>query len=103
MPMMMGCKLYVDERLTKAGYSLLDARHLAVPYIDNRQTIRIEVHVTSCPHLQISRVASSARRHPRLFIEEALALVSLAHERQISSSRASRQSGLRPPFVRSAS
>jgi hypothetical protein len=49
MPLIAGCKLYVDEKYTIVGHSLEGVRRLAVPYIDNRQAIKIEIHITSLP------------------------------------------------------
>ena len=49
MPLITGCKLYVDEKYTTVGYSLEGVRRLAVPYIDNRQAIKLEICVASLP------------------------------------------------------
>jgi hypothetical protein len=49
MPLIMGCKLYVDEKVTTAAYSLEQARRLAVPYINNRQAIKLEISIASRP------------------------------------------------------
>lgn len=49
MPLMMDCKLYVDEKTTTAAYSLEHARRLALPYINNRQAIKLEICIASRP------------------------------------------------------
>ena len=49
MPLITGCKLYVDEESVTAAYSLEQARRLAIPYINKRQTIKIEIHIASLP------------------------------------------------------
>ncbi len=49
MPLTMGCKLYVDEKATTAAHSLEQARRLAVPYINKRQAIKLEICITSRP------------------------------------------------------
>jgi hypothetical protein len=49
MPLITGCKLYVDEKSTTVAYSLDQARRLALPYINNRQAIKLEIGVTSRP------------------------------------------------------
>jgi len=49
MPLITGCKLYVDEKSTTVAYSLDQARRLALPYINNRQAIKLEICVTSRP------------------------------------------------------
>jgi hypothetical protein len=49
MPLITGCRLYVDETLTTVGYSLEEARRLAVPYIHNRQALKLESCVASLP------------------------------------------------------
>jgi hypothetical protein len=49
MPLITGCKLYVDERSMAAAYSLEQARRLAIPYLANRRAIKIEIHVASLP------------------------------------------------------
>lgn len=37
MPLIAGCKLYVDEKSTSMACSLEQARRLAVPYVNKRQ------------------------------------------------------------------
>jgi hypothetical protein len=49
MPLITGCKLYVDGKSIVAAYSLEQARNLAFPYLDKRQSIKIEIHITSRP------------------------------------------------------
>ena len=49
MPLIMDCRLYVDEKAMTAAYSLEQARRLAVPYIINRQAIKLEICVASHP------------------------------------------------------
>jgi hypothetical protein len=49
MSLITGCKLYVDEKSTAAAFSLEQARHLAVPYLDKQRSIKIEIHITSRP------------------------------------------------------
>lgn len=49
MPLIEGAKLYVDEQYAAVGHSLDGVRRLAVPYIDKRQAIKIEIHITSLP------------------------------------------------------
>lgn len=49
MPLITGCKLYVDEKSTTMAYSLEQARRLALPYINKRQAIKLEVSVTAHP------------------------------------------------------
>lgn len=49
MPLIAGCKLHVDEKATTVAYSLEQARRLAIPYINNRQAIKLEICVTSRP------------------------------------------------------
>ncbi len=49
MPLIMGCKLYVDEKATAAAHSLEQARRLALPYIDKRQAITLEICIASRP------------------------------------------------------
>jgi len=49
MPLITGCRLYVDETSTTTAYSLDQARRLAVPFIKNRQAIKLEISVTSHP------------------------------------------------------
>ena len=49
MPLITGCKLYVDETLTTVVYSLEEARRLAVPYIHKRQVLKLESCVASLP------------------------------------------------------
>lgn len=49
MPLIAGCKVYVDEKSTVVTYSLDQARRLALPYINNRQAIKLEICVTSRP------------------------------------------------------
>jgi hypothetical protein len=49
MPSITGCNLYVDGKPTTVAYSLEQARRLAVPYFDNRQTIKVEICVASLP------------------------------------------------------
>jgi hypothetical protein len=49
MSLIMGCKLYVDEKATAAAYSLEQARRLALPYIDKRQAIKLEICIASRP------------------------------------------------------
>ena len=49
MPLITGCRLYVDETSTTTAYSLDQARRLAVPYINKRQAIKLEINVASHP------------------------------------------------------
>ena len=49
MPLITGCTLYVDEKSTTTAYSLEQARRLAVPYINKRQAIKLEISVTAHP------------------------------------------------------
>ncbi|MBK5103135.1 MAG: hypothetical protein MUP61_02105 [Burkholderiales bacterium] len=49
MPLITGCTLYVDERSTTTAYSLEQARRLAVPHINKRQAIKLEISVTAHP------------------------------------------------------
>jgi hypothetical protein len=49
MPLITGCTLYVDEESTTRAYSLDQARHLAVPYINKRRAIKLEINVASHP------------------------------------------------------
>ena len=49
MPLITGCKLYVDETVRTVGYSLEGVRRLAVPYMDNRRAIKIEIQIKSLP------------------------------------------------------
>jgi hypothetical protein len=49
MSLITGCKLYIDEKSTTTAYSLEQAHRLAVPYINNRQSIRLEIGVASRP------------------------------------------------------
>ncbi len=49
MPLITGCKLYVDEKSTTMAASLEQARRLAVPYINNRQAIKLEIGIASRP------------------------------------------------------
>ncbi|MBE0614619.1 MAG: hypothetical protein IH604_13195 [Burkholderiales bacterium] len=49
MPLITGCKLYIDEKSTTTAYSLEQARLLAIPYINNRQAIKLEISVTEHP------------------------------------------------------
>ncbi len=49
MPLITGCKLYVEEKSVAAAYSLEQARRLAIPYLDKQQAIKIEIHVASLP------------------------------------------------------
>lgn len=49
MSLIMGCKLYVDEKAIAAAYSLEQARRLALPYIDKRQAITLEICIDSRP------------------------------------------------------
>ena len=49
MPLITGCKLYVEEKSMAAAYSLEQARRLAIPYLNKRQAIKIEIHIESLP------------------------------------------------------
>ncbi len=49
MPLITGCKLYVDKNSTTVAYSLEHARRLALPFMQKRQAITIEIHVASLP------------------------------------------------------
>ena len=49
MPLITGCKLYVDKKSATVAYSLEHARRLALPYIHKRQAITIEICVASLP------------------------------------------------------
>lgn len=49
MPVTAGCKLYVDERLTAAGYSLEETRRRAAPYTHNRRALKIESFAGAAP------------------------------------------------------
>lgn len=49
MPLITGCKLYVDEKSTTMACSLQQARRLALPYINKRQAIKLEISVTAHP------------------------------------------------------
>ena len=49
MSLIMGCKLYVDEKLTTVGYSLEETRRRAAPYMHSRRALKIENHVASAP------------------------------------------------------
>ena len=49
MPLIKGCKLYVDEKLTTAGYSLDETRRRAAPYIHKRRALKIENSVVPAP------------------------------------------------------
>ena len=49
MPLITGCRLYVDRNSTAVAYSLEHARRLALPYIDKRQAREIEIGVASLP------------------------------------------------------
>jgi hypothetical protein len=49
MPLITGCKLYVDAKSMAAAYSLDQARQLALPYLDKRQSIKIEIQITARP------------------------------------------------------
>ena len=45
----MGCKLYVDEKLTTVGSSLEGARRLAAPYIPMLRALKIKICEGSAP------------------------------------------------------
>ena len=49
MPLITGCELYVDEKPTTVSYSLEGGRRLALPYIHNRQALKLESRVASLP------------------------------------------------------
>ncbi len=49
MPLIAGCTLYVDEKSMSRACTLDQARHLALPYINKRQAIKLEINVTSHP------------------------------------------------------
>ena len=49
MPLIAGCRLYVNEKSTTTAHSLELARRLAVPYIKKRQAIKLEISVTAHP------------------------------------------------------
>ena len=49
MPLIAGCKLYVDEKSTTTAFSLEQAHRLAAPYINKRQSVKLEIWVTSHP------------------------------------------------------
>ena len=49
MPLIAGCRLHVDETATTVAHSLEQARRLAIPYIHNRQAVKLEICVTSRP------------------------------------------------------
>ena len=49
MPLITGCKLYVDEKLTAMGYSLEATRRRAVPYIHNQRALKIESFAAAAP------------------------------------------------------
>jgi hypothetical protein len=49
MPLITGCELYVDEKPTAVSYSLAGGRRLAVPFIHNRQALKLESCVASLP------------------------------------------------------
>lgn len=50
MPLITGCKIFVDEKSMAAAYSLDQAHRLALPYLDKQQSIKIEIQIESRPN-----------------------------------------------------
>jgi hypothetical protein len=49
MPLITGCRLYVDEELTAVGYSLEETRRRAAPYTHKQRALKIESCAVALP------------------------------------------------------